>query len=171
MPARLSSMELSDPLSPDPASISSATSRRKSTRTKQKPVLLQEEVSTPTVNSGNNKRKRTELRGGNSVDNEDNLSESENSPQESDGDPDEEELKERRRRAPKAKKPQTKPAAKKPKVGHTITTTKLAVRPAINGTKKASKPKKPPARSSADISDSGNGLYGMASIVLERFQY
>lgn len=159
MPARLSSMELSDPLTPDP---SGATNRRKSTRTRQKPVLLQEDFSTTRSNSGSNKRKRTEPRSEESADNEeDNISDDESSPEESDGDPDQEELKERKRRAPKPKKTQIKPSAKKPKVDNTTTTTKLAVRPAMNGTKKASKPKKPPARSIADASEDVTGLYGI----------
>ena len=154
MPARLSSMELSDPLTPDP---SGATNRRKSTRTRQKPVLLHEDFSTT---SGNNKRKRTELHSNASGDNQDNILDDESSLEESDGDPDQEEVKERKRRAPRPKKPQTKPTVKKAKTNNTVTT-KLAVRPAMNGTKKASKPKKPPIRSVGDASDDGTGLYGI----------
>ena len=78
----------------------------------------------------------------------------EESADESDGQADEEELKEIRR---KTKKVQSKPASKKPKTLNGIG--KLAIRPAPNGVKKVAKGKKPRARPSA-VEDH-NGLYGI----------
>lgn len=161
MPARLSSMEISDPVTPDLDSNSSATNRRKSTRTRQKPVLLQEDLNTTRPSDNSNKRKRTELRDGASSDNRNNISDDESRTAESDGDPDEEELRERRRKISRTKKIQTKPSAKKPKVSNAMTKTKLAVRPAVNGTKKISKPKNSTTRSKDGTPDNGVGLYGM----------
>lgn len=158
MPARLSSMELSDPITPDASPNGNATNRRKSTRMRQKPVLLQEDVSTSRSTNGSNKRKRTSLRGGEPTSMIDETSDEESSPEESDGHPDEEELKEKRKRAAKQKKVSTRPAVKKPKVGNATITT-LAVRPALNGAPKTTKSKRPRARSNTFVSDADTGLY------------
>ena len=148
MPARLSSMELSDPGS------SHAIYRRKSGRAVKKPDLLQEDPSTH--NNNNGKRKRVDRAEGEDDDIEDDAS-GEDSVGESDGEADEEELKEKRRKASKAKKGQSKPAAKKSKTVNGMGN--LAIRPAPNGVKKAPRAKKPRAReSAAEVTD---GLYGM----------
>jgi len=152
-------MELSDPATPDTSlELHDPSNRRKSGRTRQQPVLLQQDPNLSQVSNGNSaKRKRAELRGGDldelSADELDEESSSDES------DPDEEELKERRR---KTKKAPPKPAAKKPKTGSATTTT-LAVRPAVNGLKTASKPKKPSARPVKNAADGGTGLYCMSS--------
>lgn len=154
-------MELSDPAAPDPTP-NNATTQRKSARNRQKPVLLQEDPYVSKISNGSTKRKRADLRDKDSPDPLDDASDEETSLDESDGDPDEEELKEKRekrRRASKTKKVTSKPAAKKPKTAR-APTTKLVVRPAVNGTKNAPKPKKPQARSNTVVSHSGTGLYG-----------
>ena len=158
MPARLSSMELSDPANADPTIPNNATTRRKSARTRQKPVLLQEVPDVSNASNGSTKRKRADLRDRDSPDPLDDISDEETSLDESDGDPHEEELKEKRTKASRDRKAAPKPAAKKPKTV-SAPTTKLAVRPAINGTNSAPKPKKPRARSNTVVSDSGTGLY------------
>ncbi|KAL8726621.1 MAG: hypothetical protein Q9181_005970 [Wetmoreana brouardii] len=154
MPARLSSMELSDPAIPHASSSpNDATTRRKSGRVKQKPVLLQSDPNALMANSGA-KRKRAatyEDHDGNGLESE------ESSPDESDGDPDEEELKEKRRKS-RAKKASAKPAAKKPKTSRPKTTT-LPVRPAVNGLKKPSKPRQPRTRPNAAIAHDATGLF------------
>lgn len=154
-------MELSDPITPEATSgAGNATNRRKSARTRQKPVLLQDDITTSRSSNANGKRKRGDVGREAGTDSDNDLLDEESSSQESDGDPDEEELKEKRRRAPRAKKAQGKPAAKKPKTTN-VRTASLPVRPAMNGVKKASRPKKPQARSNRlDLND-GTGLYGM----------
>ena len=159
MPARLSSMELSDPATSNVTGNNAAPNRRKSSRTKQKPVLLQEDPSLLYVSNGSSKRKRADTRGGDAASLQEDASD-ESSPEESDGDPDEEELKEKRRRASRSKKISSKPVAKKAKITNALST-KLAVRPAMNGVKKAPKPRQPRARSQNGASDIGTGLYGM----------
>ncbi len=150
-------MELSDPATPDTSlELHDTSNRRKSVRTRQQPVLLQQDPNLSQVPNGNSaKRKRAELRGGDldelSADELDEESSSDES------DPDEEELKERRR---KTKKAPPKPAAKKPKTGSAMMTT-LAVRPAVNGLKTASKQKKPSARPVKNAANGGTGLYCM----------
>ena len=153
MPARLSSMELSDPVTSE----ADATSRRKSGRAKQKPVLYQQDPNISIVANGSGKRKRAEPV---DIDVDADSAEEESSLEESDGDPDEEELKEKRRRLPKAKTSRARPAAKKAKSANNGTT-KLAMRPAINGIKKAPKPKKPRVQQIAlDDGEEDTGLYG-----------
>lgn len=161
MPARLSSMELSDPITPESnPGAGNATNRRKSARTRQKPVLLQDDITASRSSNVNGKRKRGDNEGGGGADSDNDLSGEESSPLESDGDPDEEELKEKRRRAPRGKKAQGRPAAKKPKTTG-VKTASLPVRPASNGAKKTSRPKKPQARPNRAVLDDGTGLYGM----------
>ncbi len=161
----MSSMELSGPSSPVSASSNNVTSRRKSARAKQKPVLLQEEHYASSYSNGSNKRKRAELqradvRATDPADLDDGISE-ESASDESDGDPHLEELKDKRkRRAPRPKKNPSKPAAKKLKTNNAHTM-KLPVRPAINGTRKAPKFKKAIAQPSPAASDHETGLYGM----------
>lgn len=159
MPARLSSMELSDPATPDNSALTDATNRRKSGRARQKPVTLYEVSSVPHVGNGTSKRKRAEPRGGEEENVEEEEPEEDESLEESESDPDEEELKERRKRAAKSKKAPNKPAAKKPKTARN-TTTNLAIRPAANGVKATPRARKPQARQSTVVDD-GTGLYSM----------
>lgn len=145
-------MELSDPGS------THATNRRKSGRAVKKPDFFQEDPSTPSTNSA--KRKRADRVAEDDGDIGEDAS-GEDSVEESDGEADEEELKEKRRKSSRAKKPQRKPAAKKPKTVNGMG--KLAIRPAPNGVKKASRPRKPAARQSAV--EEVDGLYGMPSAI------
>lgn len=150
MPARLSSMELSDPGS------SHAINRRKSGRAVKKPDFFQEDASTHSNYTG--KRKRVD---GAEAEDEDMVGDAsaDGSVDESDGQADEEELKEKRRTAPKAKKVLSKPAAKRPKTVNGMG--KLAIRPAPNGVKKAApRPKKQPRARQSAVQDA-DGLYGM----------
>ncbi|KAL9112506.1 MAG: hypothetical protein Q9187_007767, partial [Circinaria calcarea] len=153
MPARLSSMELSDPATSE----MDATNRRRSGRATQKPALYQQDPNIAIRSNGNGKRKRAVTV---EVELEDEDVE-ESSPDESEGDPDEEELKEKRKKASKLKPTPKKPAAKRSK---TVTNTamKLPMRPATNGVKKTPKPRKPRARQNTDTADEGSedsGLY------------
>lgn len=158
MPVRSSSMELSDPATPDTSlDMSSAVNRRKSGRTIQKPVLLNKDPNIPQVSTGNSgKRKRADPPVQDLMDSSD--AESEDEPSDDESDPDEEELKERRRKASRPKKAPSKSVAKKPRTGPAITTN-LAVRPAVNGAKKAARPKQPRARPAKNADDTGTGLY------------
>lgn len=147
-------MEISEPVAPSSSpSANDATNRRRSGRAKQQPVLYQQDPRISQSGSSAGKRKRTEPRGGDAED-DDKDSESESDPAESESDPDAEELRDRRK---KAKKVPRKPTAKKVK---TLATTKLAVRPAINGVTKPAKPKKSRARPSAAVAQDEDGLYG-----------
>ena len=134
-------MELSNPaiLATD------AIDRRKSGRAKQKPVLYQQDPTVPITTNGSGKRKRAETVNAD-VDDVDDVdgSENESTIDESDGDPDEEELKEKRR-ALKIKNVPIRPAAKKPKK-NLGAVTNMPMRPATNGIKKVAKPKKPRAQ-------------------------
>ena len=151
MPIRLASMDLSDPATPNSSiDMNGTANRRKSGRAKHKPVLLNKDPNIPQVTSSGAKRKRADTL----AEPSDADMDEESSPDESD--PDEEELKERRR---KAKRAPSKPAPKKPKAGPGLTTN-LAVRPAVNGVKKTSRPKQPRARPVKNTADDGAGLYG-----------
>lgn len=158
MSVESSSMDLSDPATPDTSlDLSSTANRRKSGRAIQKPVLLNKDPNIPQVvtrNSG--KRKRADPPAQDMADSSDAESTDEASDDESD--PDEEELKERRRKAPRPKKAPSKSVAKKPRTGPALTAN-LAVRPAVNGTKKAARPKQPRARPARNVEDDGTGLY------------
>lgn len=169
MPARLSSMELSDPTAPQShPGADNATNRRKSARTRQKPVLLQDDITASRPSNVNGKRKRGDNEEEGLTGSGRDLLGEDGSPSESDGDdgdPDEEELKEKRRRAPRVKRAQGKPAAKKPKTTG-VRTASLPVRPAINGSKKTSRPKKPQAGPQQAVLDDETGLYGMLNLSL-----
>lgn len=141
-------MELSDPGS------SHAIDRRKSGRAVKKPDFFQEDASTHSNSSA--KRKRADRAEGEEDMGHD--ASGEDSVDDSDGEADEEELKEKRRRAPKAKKVQNKPAAKKPKTVNGMG--KLAIRPAPNGVKKAARPKKQTRVRQSAVEDA-DGLYGV----------
>ena len=152
---------------PDAAPTSSSpatndTNRRRSGRAKYQPVLFQEDPTIPQSSSSNGKRKRTQPRGGDGG--AENSTSDEEESAEGESDPDEEELKERRKKAPKAKKPTAKPAAKKVKTHGA--TTKLAVRPANNGFKKPAPPKKSRARPNPAVLEEESGLYGKATTSL-----
>ncbi|KAL8962770.1 MAG: hypothetical protein Q9183_005102, partial [Haloplaca sp. 2 TL-2023] len=148
-------MELSDPNTPQVSSSpNDATSRRKSGRVKQKPVLLQTDPNAMIGSNSSAKRKRAaadeepEANGADS---------GETSSDEIESDPDEEELKEKRRKS-RSKKPSAKPAAKKPKTNK-LKTTSLPVRPVANGIKKPSKPRQPRPRPNAAIAEGDTGLF------------
>ncbi|KAL8778366.1 MAG: hypothetical protein Q9213_007454, partial [Squamulea squamosa] len=154
MPARLLSMEPSDPISPPASSSPNDAARRKSGRVKHKPVLLNIDpnASISSYNSGKRKRADTleqpDINGA--------IGE-ETSLDEDDGDPDEEEMKEKRRKS-RSKKSSGKPAAKKPKTAKSQSTS-LPVRPAVNGVKKPPKPRRPRPQANAAISDNETGLF------------
>lgn len=155
MPARLSSMELSDPATSE----MDAISRRKSGRATQKPALYQQDPNISIGSNGSGKRKRAQPA---DIESDEDDAEEESSPDESEGDPDEEELKEKRR-ASRAKSAQKKPAVKKSKVLKD-SALKLPMRPATNGVKRVPKlPRKPRARQNTDTAEEGSGdtgLYG-----------
>ncbi|KAI4234351.1 MAG: hypothetical protein L6R40_006772 [Gallowayella cf. fulva] len=147
-------MELSDPNTPPPSSTPNDPTRRKSGRVKHKPVLLQTDPNASISSYSSAKRKRADT----PEDNDANGPVSEESSiNESDGDPDEEEMKEKRRKS-RSKRASAKPAAKKPKTAK-MQTTSLPVRPAVNGIKKPSKPRRPRPQSNAAIADEGAGLF------------
>ncbi|KAK4694934.1 cohesin complex subunit SA-1/2, partial [Lecanoromycetidae sp. Uapishka_2] len=147
-------MELSDPATP---AVNGATDRRKSGRSRQKPVLLNKDPNIPRhVSSSGAKRKRAESRVENVSDPTDDDMDDESNPEESD--PDDEELKERRRRKSRNKKTASRPAPKKPKTVPALITN-LAVRPAANGVKRVSKAKQARARPVTNVADDGTGLY------------
>ena len=151
-----SSMELSDPMTPDTSvELNDTADRRRSGRARQKPVLLNKDPNIPHLSTTNGKRKRAESHTediGDISDDGDESSQGESSPNE-------EELKEQRRKAARSKRSNVTSAAKKVKTGHNLTTN-LAVRPAINGARKAAKPKQSRARPVKDTDDAGTGLYG-----------
>ncbi|KAL8698613.1 MAG: hypothetical protein Q9224_001777 [Gallowayella concinna] len=154
MPARLSSMELSDPNIPHASSSPNDASRRKSGRVKHKPVLLQSDPNASIASYSNGKRKRADTLEGTDVNGQ---TSEESLVEESDGDPDEEERKEKRRKS-RSKKTSAKPATKKPKTAK-LQTTSLPVRSAVNGVKKPSKPRQPRPKATATIPDEGTGLF------------
>lgn len=152
-------MELSDPPTPDTSiDLDVTANRRKSGRATQKPVLLNKDPNIPQVSTGSSaKRKRTDPR----VEDFSHTS-SEEVESISESDPDEEELKERRRKASRPKKARSSQSVSKKTKTAPALTTNLAVRPATNGIKKAAKPKKArarPAKNAANAADDGTGLY------------
>ncbi|EON70032.1 hypothetical protein W97_09300 [Coniosporium apollinis CBS 100218] len=137
-------MEGSNSDSDAPAS----TSRRKSGRVVKKPAVLG--VSSPT---GSTKRKRNDVEEDSDDAEEMAPDASDEDMESSEGEPDEEEIREKRRKAKNRKKGQVKPPVKKAKPnGQTVN---LAMRPAP---KRARKPKKAKALEGADAEDAG-GLY------------
>ena len=168
MPIRLTSMDLSDPATPNGSvDMNGTTNRRKSGRIRQKPVLINKDPNIAQISSSGAKRKRADTVREEVEELSDADQDDESSPDESD--PDEEELKERRRRANRTKKASTKPVTKKPKPGPGLTTN-LVVRPAVNGVKKTSRPKQPRARPVRNAADNGIGLYGQ-SRMRTKFHY
>jgi len=156
MPIRIPSKELSNPATPE---MNGTADRRKSGRSRQKPVLLHKDPNiSQQVPSSSAKRKRVESRVEGVSDPTDDDRDDESSPEESD--PDEEELKEQRRKSRNKEAPR-KPAAKKPRTAPALTTN-LAVRPAVSGVKRLSKPKQPRARPVKNAADDGTGLYGQS---------
>ena len=147
-------MQYSEPSTP---ATMDATNRRKSGRAVQKPVLYQQDPNLSIASSGSGKRKRGHDVGGDDVNDEEPLAE-ESSPDEEDSEPDEEELKEQRKRAARGKKTQSRPATKKAKTGGNGTV-KLAMRPATNGIRRATKPKAARARKKIGGFDD-DSLYG-----------
>ena len=164
MPVTSSSMDLSDPETPDTSlDMTSTNNRTKSGRAIRKPVLLNKDPNIPQVSVGNSaKRKRVDVPVQDLVDSSDPESEDEASDNESD--PDEEELKERRRKASKTKKAPAKSIAKKPRTGPGLTTS-LAVRPATNGVKKNAKTKQARAHPVKNVQGDATGLYCKGQIM------
>ncbi|KAL8848283.1 MAG: hypothetical protein Q9221_006682 [Calogaya cf. arnoldii] len=154
MPARLSSMERSDPITPPASSSPNEGTRRKSGRVKHKPVLLNNDPNAFISSYNSGKRKRADTLEQPDVNGS--IGEK-TSFDEEDGDPDEEEMREKRRKA-RSKKPTERPAAKKPKTVKQQSTS-LPVRPAVNGVKKAPKPRRPRPQANAAISDEATGLF------------
>lgn len=145
-----------------------ASIRRKSGRVSRKPEFLSQSYSDS--NPGAAKRKRDITRDEDEEDDadEDDASESEEI---SDGEPDEEELREKRRAARKASakkatsgvkskttKSQATHGAKRPRVAGNGIPNQLAIRPAVNGKKTVSRPRKVKPRPS--LAAGQNGLYG-----------
>lgn len=127
----------------------SSSARRKSGRVTKKP-----EKFTPGASpTGAAKRKRGDDNDS-GVDADEATSEEDES---TEGEPDEEELRERRRNT-KSKAPAKRPAQKKAKTnGKSVT---LAMRPATGAPKKSSRPRKAPIRKSILAGDETEGLYG-----------
>jgi cohesin complex subunit SA-1/2 len=153
--------------------------RRKSGRTTRKPELFSQTYSDPNgTATGGAKRKRTTTGDENEDEIEDagDASEPESEEVEEDDEPDEEELREKRRAARRAStrktpagtkaKPRSKGSrsSKKPKVARNGVGDQLALRPAANGAKPASRPRKPNVRPSLIAGESG--LYGMVCALL-----
>jgi cohesin complex subunit SA-1/2 len=145
-----------------------ASNRRKSGRVSRKPEFLSQ--SYIDSNPGGAKRKRDAAR---DEDEEEDVDENDASESEeiSDEEPDEEELREKRRAARKASakkassgtkskktKSQATHAAKRPKVAGNGVPSQLAIRPAVNGKKTVSRPRKVKPRPSLAAGQSG--LYG-----------
>lgn len=152
-------MDHSDPSTPDTSvEVRNTPNRRKSGRARQAPVLLSQDPNHTEQITNGAKRKRTELRGGEPLEVDEDEDESDDESDEEESDPDEEELKERRRKA--SKKVTSKPAPKKSRTSGPATT-KLAVRPATNGTGKASKAQKSKARPTGAAAVDGTGLFGI----------
>lgn len=151
------SMDHSDPSTPDTSmEVHDTSTRRKSGRARQAPVLLSQDPKLTQRPVNGAKRKWTELRGGGSP-NVWNEEDSNDESDEDESDPDEEELKDRRKKA--SKKVASKPAPKRSKTAGP-TTTNLAVRPAANGVRKASRAPKSKARPSGAAAVDGSGLFG-----------
>ncbi|KAL4807661.1 hypothetical protein BDV18DRAFT_106723 [Aspergillus unguis] len=141
--------------------------RRKSGRATRRPELFSQSFSDVNgATAGGAKRKRTSV--GNEDDDEvEDASEAESEDEEEDDEPDEEELREQRRAARKASakkassgtKPKPKSqgsrGAKKPKVTGNGVGRQLTLRPAANGGKPASRPRKPKVRPSLVSGESG----------------
>ena len=146
-------MQSSD--SATPAS-TNATGRRKSGRAIQKPVLYQQDPNVSINDSTSGKRKRAR---NDEMEEDVDVADAESSLDEEESEPDEEELKEQRRRAARERKVPSKPATKRPRTREDGSV-KLAMRPATNGTKKASKPKAPRARKKTVAMHEEGDLYG-----------
>ena len=149
-------MDQSDPATPETSVEAPDTSnRRKSGRTRQKPVLLSQDPNVvQNVRAGSAKRKLAQFQ--DQEEGEPDADEVDDPSNNDDSDPDEEELKERRRKAPRKTAP--KQAPKKSKVSAS-TATSLPVRPAINGVKKNAKPRRADTVKKG-LADGGTGLFG-----------
>ncbi len=162
MPGRLLVMDAtsSSPMSGDNnalASNANAPNRRKSGRAVKKPEMIYPGFNTPSGSEGKRKRAQQDE----DLDEEDDASEGE-SQAGSEGEADEEELNQKRKRAPKAKKLPTKPAAKKPKIANGVLSKQLALRPASNAPKKPRKRKQPTkasVKAAAPASSESTDLY------------
>ena len=156
-------MSALDPATSSPAD---ATNRRRSGRIVQKPLLYSKDPKIATPTNGVAKRKRAERVDGESQESEDEVEDEASSEDE----PTEETLNERKKKAKKA--PSRKPATKRVKTTRPESM-KLAMRPAVNGTKKASKPrsKKPRARVTMPAGEEATGLYGKPMLDIWAFEY
>ncbi|KAI9827338.1 MAG: hypothetical protein M1819_006980 [Sarea resinae] len=143
-------MELSDPASSDHSD--NAATRRKSGRVIKKPEILA--ATDFGLNNSKSKRKRAQQPGDDENEVEDEDASEDDSSESEDSDVDEEEIKEKKRKAARARKTQSKPVAKRPRTANASQKT-LAMRPAINGTRK---PRKPRGQAAAAAEAIG-GLY------------
>ena len=132
-----------------------ATSRRRSGRTVKQPVLYQEDPNISTPTNGAPKRKRAQHVGTENQNEEDGSGNEDSD----DGVPGEEEVAEPKKKPRKAPR-----AAKKAKTAQPESLT-LAIRPAVNGARRPSKPKPKPKKPRAKVTmlggTEGTGLYGM----------
>ena len=148
-------MDTSKPIASSPTE--DATNRRRSGRTVKQPVLYQEDPNISIQTNGAPKRKRAQHVNSKNQ-NEDGSGNEDSDDDEVLSEEDEEvtELKKKAKKAPR------KPATKKVKTAQTDGLT-LAIRPAVNGVKKPSKPrpKKPRAKVTMPSGAEGTGLYGM----------
>lgn len=155
--------------------------RRKSGRATRRPELLSQSYSDANgATAGGAKRKRIATGDENQddIDNADDASEPESEDTEEGDEPDEEELREQRRAARSKKsssgtkskaKSQGSRSTKKPKVTGNGIGSQLALRPAANSAKLASRPRRPKVRSSLAAGESG--LYGTILCLFHHMLY
>ena len=156
MPGILLDMDASDPPASSPTP--DAPNRRRSGRVISKPVLYQQDPNIATVANGSSKRKRAQRVDDEEREDGDMAEDGDESMDDDDADA-EEELKPKKRKA-KAKQPSRKPAAKKAKTAQSEGI-QLAMRLAVNGAKKPSKPRPKKSRSKVIMQGAeGTGLYG-----------
>ena len=126
--------------------------RRVSSRMRSKPTNFSDGPEQAPTSNGVKRKRTAPVDRPTDNDTEEEVEDEESEPDdENDDEPDEEELKEARRRTRARAK---KPAAKKSK------TTTLAMRPAVNGVKKATKIRKAKAAPAGIAGDDESGLYG-----------
>lgn len=161
MSVRSSSMDPPDRVTPDTSvEIQDTSNRRKSGRARHKPVLLSQDPNlAQSSRAGSAKRKLAAL-GDDTGEGEAERDEDEGADsKDSESSPAEEELRVNRKNP--SKKLGTKRAQKKAKTNDVAgTSTTLPVRPAVNGVKKASRPRKAPSKASATEPDEADGLFG-----------
>ena len=156
MSLRSSSMELSDPATPDTSiEVQDTSNRRKSGRARHKPVLLSQDPNLVQPDrAGSAKRKLAEV-GDDGIEDAQQADESD-----ADSNPEEEEeqVKPRKKAAKREKPAQKRP---KPNKGAGAGASKsLPVRPAVNGVRKTVKARKTRPQVQIEAIDETDGLYG-----------